>query len=144
MVLNVQLISAETFKKDQIHNVGSGELMVITPDEQEAIARLGEDWLILNSANQELKKQNSLLMELLSTQKKQLEIAEQLLLLEKDRVAFYKEMFEMERENHKRDVELLKQIIADQRELIKAAKPSWIERFIPLVGMIATIVAMAL
>ena len=143
-MLSVQLTSAETFKKGQISNVGSGEMMVITPVEQEAIARVGDDWIVLNDTNTELKKQNNLLRDLVNTQKQQLDISQQILNIEKEKTAFYKEMFETEKENHKRDMEFMKQIIDEQRELIKAAKPSWIERIFPIIAGIAALATLVM
>ncbi len=113
--------------------------IVLSPNEQEAISRLVDDYELLKKHNKELERQNVLLTQAIELQKQQLELFKQYLEIEKSRTFFYKELLDEERSNRVADLERFKSITEDYKKLVDAQKPSFMDKAFPLLGVLLAV-----
>ncbi len=113
--------------------------IVLSPNEQEAISRLVDDYELLKKHNKELERQNVLLTQAIELQKQQLELFKQYLEIEKSRAFFYKELLDEERSNRVADLERFKSITEDYKKLVDAQKPSFMDKAFPLLGVLLAV-----
>lgn len=128
VALTTPLISVEAWQQNPDGSV------VISKEEQESVARLGDDWSKLNEINVALKEQVGLLQQKINLMEKEFDIQNKLLALEKQRAEFYKEQLAVEQSNRKLDAERYSDIIKSYRELAESSKPNFFERVLPWIG----------
>ena len=131
MLLIGLLSSAKSWAED--------ENITLIPSDQDAIARLVDDYELIKKQNEELKKQNELLAKSIELHKERLKLQKEYLAIEKERTEFYKELLEEERLDHKVDIERFKEITDDYKNLLDSQKPGFFKEILPILGIIATI-----